>query len=137
MEALLKKLNYKEGYVPYLRGADSLRDELFAELQVPEDPDAIDFALIFVHNVEQVKLGIEEIEPRLNEDAVLWFSYVKKSSKAFEGKITRDSGWESLGTFSYEPVRQVSINEDWSALRFRKLKHIKQLTRRQSMRLSK
>lgn len=36
-----------------------------------------------------------------------------------------------------EPVRQIALNEDCSALRFRKLAYIKTLSRRESMRLTK
>jgi hypothetical protein len=41
-----------------------------------------------------------------------------------------------LGTLNLEPVRQVAIDEDWSALRFRRVEHIKSMKRRSSMRIS-
>jgi len=34
-----------------------------------------------------------------------------------------------LADDGYEPVRQVAIDEDWSALRFRKVEQIKKMTR--------
>jgi hypothetical protein len=33
--------------------------------------------------------------------------------------INRDSGWESIQKLGFETVRAVSIDDDWSALRFR------------------
>jgi hypothetical protein len=34
-----------------------------------------------------------------------------------------------LGAAGFEPVRMVAIDEDWSALRFRRVAHIKSMTR--------
>ncbi|MEO8473318.1 MAG: hypothetical protein ABI477_14050, partial [Chryseolinea sp.] len=39
------------------------------------------------------------------------------------------NGWAVLGKLGFEPVRMVAIDEDWSALRFRKTSHIKTMTR--------
>ncbi|HMV90161.1 MAG TPA: hypothetical protein PKA40_11005, partial [Cyclobacteriaceae bacterium] len=38
-------------------------------------------------------------------------------------------GWAELGKAGYEPVRMVAIDEDWSALRFRKAENIKVMKR--------
>ena len=62
-------------------------------------------------------------------DAILWICYPKKSSKKYKCDFNRDSGWTVLGAAGYEPVRMVAIDEDWSALRFRKAENIKTLTR--------
>lgn len=62
-------------------------------------------------------------------DAVLWFAYPKGSSKRYRCEFNRDSGWGVLGKAGFEPVRQVSIDEDWSALRFRRAAYISKLTR--------
>lgn len=62
-------------------------------------------------------------------DAVVWIAYPKKSSKRYRCEFDRDSGWTVLGAAGFEPVRMVAIDEDWSALRFRKAEHIKSLTR--------
>ncbi len=35
----------------------------------------------------------------------------------------------TLGAAGFEPVRMVAIDEDWSALRFRRVEHIKKMTR--------
>lgn len=57
--------------------------------------------------------------PRLAEDALLWIAYPKKSGK-IRSDISRDNGWELVFAAGYEPVTQVAIDDDWSALRFRK-----------------
>ncbi len=43
--------------------------------------------------------------------------------------INRDSGWKVLGDAGFEPVRMVAIDDDFSAVRFRRVEFIKTLTR--------
>ncbi len=66
----------------------------------------------------------------------MWIAYPKGSSKRYKCEFNRDSGWTVLGSAGFEPVRQVAIDEDWSALRFRRVEHIKSMTRRASMTIS-
>jgi hypothetical protein len=62
-------------------------------------------------------------------DAILWFCYPKGTSKKYTCDFNRDTGWASLGQLGWEPVRQVAIDDDWSALRFRNPDFIKTMTR--------
>ena len=55
--------------------------------------------------------------------------YPKGSSRKYRCEFNRDSGWPVLGAAGFEPVRMVAIDEDWSALRFRRVEHIKSMTR--------
>lgn len=69
-------------------------------------------------------------------DSVVWIAYPKGSSKKYKCEFNRDSGWAVIGEAGFEPVRQVAIDEDWSALRFRRTEHIKSMTRSDSMAIS-
>lgn len=69
-------------------------------------------------------------------DAVVWIAYPKGTSKKYKCDFNRDSGWRVLGKAGFEPVRQVAIDEDWSALRFRRTEHIRSLTRSNTMAIS-
>jgi hypothetical protein len=62
-------------------------------------------------------------------DAILWVAYPKASSKCYSCDFSRDSGWEPLGEAGFEGVRQIAIDEDWSALRFRRVEYIKEMKR--------
>ena len=44
--------------------------------------------------------------------------------------INRDKGWDILGAYNFEAVRQVAVDENWSAIRFRKVEYIKKMTRK-------
>jgi hypothetical protein len=54
----------------------------------------------------------------------LWFAYPKKTSKKYDVNIHRDKGWEALEQLGFKGVRQVAIDQDWSALRFRRQKFV-------------
>jgi hypothetical protein len=62
-------------------------------------------------------------------DAAIWIVYPKGSSKGYRCEFNRDSGWQVLGEAGFEPVRQVPIDADWSALRFRRVENIKAMVR--------
>ena len=67
----------------------------------------------------------------------MWYCYPKKTSKKYKTDIKRDEAcWQSLGPFNLEGVRQVAIDADWSAVRFRKVEYIKTLKRSARMALS-
>ncbi|WP_109437981.1 MULTISPECIES: hypothetical protein [Aquimarina] len=124
-------LNEPEGFCKEL---DCLKDVIIKEslIQVSE----VDFALVFVTQKTQIENRIETVYPKLVGDAILWFAYPKKTSKKYTSEINRDYGWGVLGDYNLEPVRQVSIDNDWSALRFRKVSFIKKMTRSKDFALS-
>lgn len=93
-------------------------------------------ALVFVQKQAELDTFALDVTARASGDAMLWFAYPKKSSKHYSCDFNRDSGWAVLGAAGYEPVRQIAIDEDWSALRFRKAEFIKTFSRAKSMALS-
>lgn len=136
MTALFTKLNFKgQSAVLCLNAPESMESELaLLGQQVPVFREVgtlphIEFALVFVTSAAQVEASIAAMYNRLEGDAVLWFCYPKGSSKRYHSTINRDQGWESLGQHELEPVRQVAIDADWSALRFRKTAFIKTMKR--------
>jgi len=62
-------------------------------------------------------------------DAVVWFAYPKGTSKNYTCEFNRDNGWTTLGETGFEGVRMVAIDEDWSAVRFRRVEFIESITR--------
>lgn len=140
---LLKKLKRKEERKLFLLNLPEilkeLKNEFLEVLPVSEalDEEKADFVLLFFHSQEEIIKMVPELMERIHKDTLLWVSYPKKSSKTIKSDITRDKGWEIFGEYSYEPVSQISISEDYSALRFRPLKEIKNFKRNEKMILSK
>src|SRR5262249_20364246 len=90
---------------------------------------SLTFALAFVTKQAQVDaLGVA-LTSRAEGDAIVWFAYPKQSSKNYRSEIDRDHGWKALGRGGFEPVRMVAIDDDWSAVRFRRVDNIKTMTR--------
>lgn len=77
-----------------------------------------DFVHAFVSNNDELKkLGPKVVESVIF-DGLLWISYPKRSSKV-KTDITRDTAWEIMKEFGVRPVTQISIDDTWSAMRFR------------------
>lgn len=92
-----------------------------------------DFMLAFVQTKEEIEKYFSQMHELASEDEAIWLAYPKGTSKRYKSKINRDKGWKYLGQFEYEGVRQIAIDEDWSALRFREIRFIKTMTRKFSI----
>lgn len=140
MTPLFKKLNFKSHQnIVAINSPESFEIELSQMASISKIYKKVietDFAMIFATKQTDVDRNVIEIFPKLIGDAVLWICYPKGTSKKYKCEFNRDSGWEILGTLGMEPVRQVAIDEDWSALRFRKVENIKTITRAESMALT-
>jgi hypothetical protein len=137
MDAVFKKLNYKgQPVVVCLNAPASFEPNLGSiagEAQVVTDLVAvaeIEFMIAFVTRQEEIDGLVPRVAPRLKGDAVLWFCYPKGTSKRYTCNFNRDTGWQVLGPYGLEGVRQVAIDEDWTAMRFRKVDYIKTMTRK-------
>ncbi len=135
MEGILRKLNYKDQQVVHvLQAPESFNAELPAlEGKATVERHAIGeihFAIGFVQLREKLDEMVHEVAPKLAGDAVFWMAYPKGKSKNYTCDFNRDTGWEAMGNYGLEPIRQVSIDDDWSAIRFRKVTYIKKLTRK-------
>jgi hypothetical protein len=100
------------------------------------DARQVDFSLAFVTKQQEVDSWAKAIARKAGGDAIVWLAYPKKSSKTYTSEIGRDTGWPSMGAAGFEPVRMVAIDEDWSALRFRRVEFIKAMTRPMEYRYS-
>jgi len=143
MNPVFKKLNYKdqplilavnapESFLPDLKEMGSVAD---IKTQI-EDVSETSFVIVFVTRQDEINQWVPEIARRLQGDAIVWFCYPKGTSKKYSCDFNRDTGWQIMGEYDLEPVRQVAIDADWSALRFRKVQYIKKITRSAGMALT-
>jgi len=87
------------------------------------------FAMAFVITQAQLDAASSRLAAACVGDAVLWMVYPKGTSKRYRCEFNRDSGWAALAAAGFEPVRMIAVDEDWSALRFRRVEHIRAMTR--------
>ena len=135
MTPLFNKLNLgPHRDILVLNAPDGFERELAALVGVtvqrgPSEAPTIAFALVFVSTLAEVEAAAATLLPKAVGDAVIWFAYPKGSSKRYRCEFNRDTGWAAVGVAGFESVRQVAIDEDWSALRFRRTEYVKKLTR--------
>jgi hypothetical protein len=139
---LFKKLNLTDHDVVHvLEAPESFDAELTALVGVTVKraigrSDRVTFGIGFA----TTKAGLDAVSRALTAkaegDAILWIAYPKGTSKRYHCDFNRDSGFDTLGAAGFEGVRQVAIDEDWSALRFRRVEHVKSLTREVSRALT-
>ena len=139
MASVFGKLNLKDQkQILVLNAPESFEGELaklhgIAVRRALKDLKEIEFALAFVTKQAEVDTLGKGIAQKATGDAVVWFAYPKGSSKKYKCEFNRDSGWDAIGKLGLEPVRMVAIDEDWSAVRFRRVEFIKTLTRSRAL----
>ncbi len=130
MPSVFEKLNLKnQRQILVLAAPPSFEAELqtlagVAVLRDARKAKSVEFAIAFVTRRAEVDAAVKAIVPKTEGDVVLWFAYPKGTSKRRVGEINRDTGWESLQSAGFETVRLVAIDEDWSALRFRRAAYV-------------
>jgi hypothetical protein len=135
MTPLFQKLNLKDQKeLVILNAPESFEQELAALEGVAvvrdlAEVEAVQFLLAFVQRLDQIEQIAGQLGAKAKGDEVVWFAYPKGTSKKYTCEFNRDTGWQALGVAGYEGVRQVAIDADWSALRFRRAEFIKTMTR--------
>ena len=128
---LFKKLNLgTHDEIVVLNAPESFESELrqlkaVKILRNPKSPKTVKFALAFAVTQSQLDRSASLLAAASEGDAVLWFAYPKGTSKRYTCEFNRDSGWSVIRKAGFESVRQVAIDEDWSALRFRRVEFVK------------
>lgn len=132
MQKLVEKLNYKgQERIALINADDSFTSTIAKDLPNVIIDREIDqrypygFIIVFVKSNLDVNRITCIVLHNLIADGVLWFCYPKKSSKKYKPDLDRDHGWNILNNSGFHGIRIVSIDDNWSALRFRNAKFIK------------
>ncbi len=126
MTDVFRKLNFK-GHSPILvvgspRSFAAELKAMSAETEIHAAPKASsrsDFALAFAPMRADLLAAAKVLLRAIEDGAVAWFAYPKQTSKHFTSDLNRDLCGEALKPLGLQPVRQVAIDDDWSALRFK------------------
>lgn len=141
MTPLFKKLNLTtQCCIHVLNAPPSFEAELDALVGVDvrrELEGTSSFVMAFAVTQAEVDSASSRIAACAEGDAIVWMVYPKASSRTYRCEFNRDSGWAVLGEAGFEAVRQVAIDADWSALRFRRVAFIKSISRNPAGAISK
>jgi hypothetical protein len=124
-QTLFEKLQLKDEKTLLVQGLPSTIEKQFAKLTYAKNvtpllkSKKVDFALLFALSQQQLNNILKEVFPALHDDTKLWIAYPKKASKIVSD-LNRDCSWEYLTKNEYECVRQVILDNVWTAMRFKK-----------------
>jgi hypothetical protein len=79
-----------------------------------------DFVHLFVKDRAELGRQIAGTLASVGAETLLWVSFPKQTS-GLATDLSRDHGWEPLQEAGWEPVTIVSVDDTWSALRFKRL----------------
>lgn len=122
MDLVLKKLFFK-GQSPVLLLSVPVELKSFSKafgVTVQTTPKGrYPFVLAFVRSMAEGEKLAKSIKKSLDEGGVFWVAYPKGTSKKYKSDYNRDTGHELMGKHGFEGVSLISINDDWSAMRFK------------------
>ena len=78
------------------------------------------FTLTFVRTLAELKKYIALVLENSRAENIIWFAWPKKTSKTYKTQISAQHAWEELEKAGFQKVSHVSIDNDWSAVRFKK-----------------
>jgi hypothetical protein len=76
--------------------------------------------MLFARNVRELEAQLELVVDFAKADKLTWVAYPK--AKQLDTDLNRDILWQRLHEHGIDGVRQVAIDDVWSALRFRPAK---------------
>jgi hypothetical protein len=82
-------------------------------------PAVVDATLLFAKDQAELRRVFALVDGRLGDDALVWICYPKGAS-GVPTDLNRDRGWAPVDAAGLVGVRQVAVDDVWSALRFRR-----------------
>jgi hypothetical protein len=83
-------------------------------------PAKADVVVFFAANRAQLEAKLPGLLPKLGASSILWIAYPKLTS-AMAGDLSRDVIREWAPSLGLDTVSQIAIDEDWSALRLKRV----------------
>ncbi|GCE12639.1 hypothetical protein [Tengunoibacter tsumagoiensis] len=127
---LTKKLQMKSGQrvlllnapLGYLKNLEPLPEGV----DPVSTPDGeFDFVQLFVKNLEELAEALPIALQAIKYDALFWIAYPKGGSKAGTD-LHRDTLSQAVSEHNFSSVTLVSLDETWSAMRFRPTEQVGQ-----------
>ncbi len=124
MEDIIKKFRFKAAGV-VLEAPDKLKEK-FVKLGFKTSLDKKKKntnTLVFIRNMKDYQKFLQNELANIEEDSVLWFAYPKLTS-VLKSDVNRDIIRVTGEEYGITTVTAVSIDDTWSALRFRPINKV-------------
>jgi len=123
MNALNRKLQLKPGTKWLLFNAPAnylpLIEPLPEGVTIGYEPISVfNGVQLFIKNSTELATSLKIIKPVLKDDTIFWVIYPKKSS-GIKSDLEMMGSWGALTQMGLRIVTSVSVNETWTALRFK------------------
>jgi hypothetical protein len=113
-----RKLQIKAGsFLAILGAPPDVRLDLPEDVTVSVDPTQADAVIAFVITAADLDHAAAPAVTAAREDRLAWIAYPKAGQ--LDTDLNRDRLAAALHERGAQPVRQISIDDVWSALRFR------------------
>jgi hypothetical protein len=124
MKDIIKKLKFKDKGV-ILNAPAAIEKEFVKEgfKSVFATKEKSKNTIVFVNNKKEYLDFLNKQLKNIEHDGVLWFAYPKGTSKV-KTDINRDSIREMGEEYKITTVTAISIDDTWSALRFRPIEMV-------------
>lgn len=120
-QTVAEKLHFKPGKtVTFFNPPDNneqLLGGIHENISISEG-DPADILLAYIEDREQLERNLLALKSSIKDDGALWIAYHKRSSSV-DTDINRDSIHEYADKHGLKGVSMISINENWSAFRFK------------------
>lgn len=120
--SLAQKLQIKSGKLIVLNAPKGYAEQLTKELKgltvTTRASGQAEAVLLFVNSLAEVGDLTPQAGKLVKPDGMLWVAYAKGTSKV-KTDVNRDRLWEAVQPIGWRPVRQIALDEVWSALRFK------------------
>lgn len=105
-------LNAPQGY------ADRLAEEMPQVTIEAAESGASSAVLLFVNDLDEALRRAPAAIDAVRREGLLWMAYPKGASKV-KTDVNRDRLWDAIRPLGWLAIRQIALDDTWSAMRFR------------------
>ena len=120
--SLAQKLQIKSGKLIVIHAPQGYAEQLAKELKdltvSTRAAGRAEAVLLFVNSLAEVDTLTTKAGKLVKPEGMLWIAYAKGTSKV-KTDVNRDKLWAAVQPIGWQPVRQIALDEVWSAMRFK------------------
>ncbi len=120
--SLAQKLQIKSGKLIVINAPKGYAEQLTKELKdltvSTRSSGQAEAVLLFVNSLAEAQNLAPKAGKLVKPAGMLWIAYAKGTSKV-KTDVNRDILWKAIEPIGWQPVRQIALDEVWSAMRFK------------------
>lgn len=119
-KSLNEKLFLKPDYERVIIHVPEELQGIFQKKDISDSPNrTYHFILAFYLTKNDLEKEVNVLKNSLEDDGLLWLAYPK--GKALKTDLSRDILHQYMKEYGFDGVSIISLNDTWSALRFKKI----------------